>query len=123
TAFAHTGGADSPRTFSEAWALCAHARSTPAAQPVPAPGSLPAPAAVPGLTTVPGSTLVPGLPGSTTAPAPVPGTTPPTTPTLTVIEVPLPLGLGGIAIPVTRVALPNATGTVQSQDGNTTLGE
>jgi hypothetical protein len=39
-----------------------------------------------------------------------------------VIQVPLPLGLGGIAIPTARVAPPNATGTVQFKDGTTNLG-
>jgi hypothetical protein len=39
-----------------------------------------------------------------------------------VIEVPLPLGLGGIAIPIAHVALSDATGTVQSQDTTTNLG-
>ena len=42
--------------------------------------------------------------------------------TLTVIEVPLPLGLGGVAIPIAHVALSNAVGTVQSQDSSTNLG-
>jgi Bacterial Ig-like domain (group 3) len=36
--------------------------------------------------------------------------------------VPLPLGLGGIAIPTVRVAPPNAAGTVQFKDGTTNLG-
>jgi hypothetical protein len=43
--------------------------------------------------------------------------------TLTIIEVPLPLNLGGIAIPIAQVTPADATGTVQSQDGNTNLGE
>jgi hypothetical protein len=38
-----------------------------------------------------------------------------------VVKVPLPLGLGGIAIPTTRVAPANATGTVQFKDGTTNL--
>jgi hypothetical protein len=43
--------------------------------------------------------------------------------TLTVIAVPLPLGLGGVAIPIAQVAPADATGTVQSHDGSTNLGE
>jgi hypothetical protein len=39
-----------------------------------------------------------------------------------VIQVPLPLELGGIAIPTARVAPTNATGTVQFKDGTTNLG-
>ena len=121
TAFTHTGGADSPHTFSDVWALCAYTSSRPAPRSVPAPGSLPAPATVPGLTTLPGLTTVPGPSGPTTIPAPIPGTTARTI-TLSVIEVPLPLGLGGIAIPIAHVALSDAAGTVQSQDTTTNLG-
>jgi hypothetical protein len=45
-----------------------------------------------------------------------------TTTTLSVIQVPLPLGLGGIAIPTAHVAPSNAAGTVQFKDGTTNLG-
>ncbi|MBV9030359.1 MAG: hypothetical protein JO364_08605 [Pseudonocardiales bacterium] len=122
TAFTHTGGADSPHTYSDVWALCAHTSSGPAPRPIPAPGAIPAPRPVLGSTPVPGGTTLPRLPGPITIPAPIPGgVTTPTT-ALTVIEVPLPLGLGGIAIPITHVALSDGTGTVQSQDGSTTLG-
>ena len=115
TAFTHTGGADSPHTFSDVWALCAHTSSRPVPRSGPAPGSLPAPVTVPGSPTLPGPPRVPGLPGPTTGVAATPIT-------LTVIEVPLLLGLGGIAIPIAHVALPDAAGTVQSQDATTDLG-
>jgi hypothetical protein len=39
-----------------------------------------------------------------------------------VIQVPLPFGLGGFAIPVANLAPSNAVGTVQFKDGNTNLG-
>jgi hypothetical protein len=39
-----------------------------------------------------------------------------------VIQVPLPFGLGGFAIPIANVAPTNAAGTVQFKDGNTNLG-
>ena len=42
--------------------------------------------------------------------------------TLTIIEVPLPLSLGGLAIPIAQVTPADASGTVQSQDGATNLG-
>lgn len=42
--------------------------------------------------------------------------------TLSVIQVPLPFGLGGFAIPIAHVVPRNATGTVQFQDGSTNLG-
>ena len=38
------------------------------------------------------------------------------------IQVPLPLGLGGIVIPTAQVTPANATGTVQFEDGTTDLG-
>lgn len=38
------------------------------------------------------------------------------------VEVPLPLGLGGITIPTAHVAPTNAAGTVQFKDGATNLG-
>lgn len=121
TAFTHTGGADSPHTYSDVWALCAHTSPGPAPRPIPAPKAGPAPKSLPVPGTIPGLTTLPGLPGPTTTPAPLPGATATTT-TLTVIEVPLPLGLGGIAIPIAHVALSDGAGTVQSQDGSTNLG-
>jgi hypothetical protein len=42
--------------------------------------------------------------------------------TLTIIEVPVPLNLGGIAIPIAQVTPADAAGTMQSQDGTTNLG-
>lgn len=42
--------------------------------------------------------------------------------TLTIIEVPVPLNLGGIAIPIAQVTPPDAAGTVQSHDGTTSIG-
>ena len=38
------------------------------------------------------------------------------------VQVPLPLGLGGIAIPTARLTPPNAAGRVQLKDGATSLG-
>lgn len=38
------------------------------------------------------------------------------------VQVPLPLGLGGIAIPTARLTPANALGTVQFKDGATNLG-
>ena len=38
-------------------------------------------------------------------------------------QVPLPLGLGGIAIPTAYLTPTNATGTVQFKDGTTNLGK
>jgi hypothetical protein len=45
-----------------------------------------------------------------------------TTTTLSVIQVPLPFGLGGFAIPVAKVTPFNAVGTVQFTDGTHHLG-
>jgi hypothetical protein len=42
--------------------------------------------------------------------------------TLTIIEVPVPLNLGGIAIPIVQVTPADVAGTVQSQDGTISLG-
>ncbi|MGB7794643.1 MAG: Ig-like domain-containing protein [Pseudonocardiaceae bacterium] len=42
--------------------------------------------------------------------------------TLSVVQVPLPLGLGGIVIPTAHVAPTNAAGTVQFKVGATPLG-
>jgi hypothetical protein len=39
-----------------------------------------------------------------------------------VIQVPLPLGLGGIVIPTAQVAPANATGTIQFKDGSANVG-
>jgi Bacterial Ig-like domain (group 3) len=39
-----------------------------------------------------------------------------------VVQVPLPLGLGGIAIPTARLTPANAVGTVQFKDGTRNLG-
>ncbi|HYZ36749.1 MAG TPA: hypothetical protein VE673_08500 [Pseudonocardiaceae bacterium] len=131
TAFTHTGGADSPRTFSDVWALCMHTNSRPAPNPGLPPVSIPGTTPAPGSTTIPGSATVPGAStapgwastsGSTTTTAPTSGATA-TMMTLTVIAVPLPLGLGGVAIPIAQVAPADAAGTVQSHDGSANLGE
>ena len=45
-----------------------------------------------------------------------------TTTSLSVFRLPLPLGLGGIAIPTATVAPLNAAGTVQFKDGAVNLG-
>jgi hypothetical protein len=50
----------------------------------------------------------------------VPGTA--TTTTLSVAQVPLPLGLGGCAFPTAHVSPLAAAGTVQFKDGTTNLG-
>jgi len=39
-----------------------------------------------------------------------------------VIQVPLPFGLGGLALPIANVAPFNAAGTVQFKDGTTNIG-
>lgn len=134
TAVSHTGGVDSPQTFSEAWALCARTNSATAPNPGPPPAANPLIPPVPGSTTGPGSPTSPGsaavpgsLPtlgsslGSTTSSAP-PSGIPAAMATLTIIEVPMPLNLGGIAIPIAQVTPGDAAGTVQSQDGTTSLG-
>ncbi|HKS52652.1 MAG TPA: Ig-like domain repeat protein [Pseudonocardiaceae bacterium] len=128
TAYTHTGGADSPQTFSEAWALCARTNSAPVLNPAAPPGVVPGIPQVPGPTIAPGSPNSPGLPpisgsspGSTTSSAPPPGI-PSEMATLTIIEIPMPLNLGGIAIPIAQVTPTDAAGTVQCQDGTTNLG-
>ena len=134
TAVAHTGGADSPQTFSEVWALCARTSSAPAPNPVPPASGNPGIPHVPGSTAdlgspiSPGSATSPGLfpssglgPGSTSGYAPSSGI-PAAMATLTIIEVPVPLNLGGIAIPIAQVTPADAAGTVQSQDGTTSIG-
>jgi Tol biopolymer transport system component len=90
---------------------------TPAPTPVP-----PTPSPTPVVTPAP--TPVPPTPSPTPRPTPSPSPAPvtATTTTLSVIQVPLPLGLGGIAIPTAHVAPPNAAGTVQFTDGTTNLG-
>jgi Tol biopolymer transport system component len=52
--------------------------------------------------------------------APLPGTA--TTTTLSVNPLRLPLGWGGYALPLAKIAPRNATGTVQFKDGNTNIG-
>jgi hypothetical protein len=134
TAVSHTGGVDSPQTFSEAWALCARTNSASAPNAGPPPAANPGIPHVPGSTTAPGSptgpgsATIPGLPpisgsspGSTTSSAP-PSGMPAAMATLTIIEVPVPLNLGGIAIPIAQVTPTDAAGTVQSQDGTTSIG-
>jgi hypothetical protein len=128
TAITHTGGVDSPQTFSEAWALCARTNSAPPANPAPPPISHPGIPQVPGATAAPGSPDTPGSApitgpssGSTTNSAP-PSGIPSAMATLTIIEVPLPLNLGGVAIPIAQVTPADAAGTVQSQDRTTNLG-
>jgi hypothetical protein len=134
TAVSHTGGVDSPQTLSEAWALCARTNSAPAPNPGPPLAAHPGIAHVPGSTTAPGSSTrpgsatIPGLPpisgsspGSTTSSAP-PSGMPAAMATLTIIEVPLPLNLGGIAIPIAQVTPTDVAGIVQSHDGTTSLG-
>ncbi len=128
TAVTHTGGVDSPQTFSEAWALCARTSSAPPANPAPPPASHSGMPHAPGATAAPGPPAIPGSPpitgsspGSTTNSG-VPSGIPSEMATLTIIEVPLPLSLGGIAIPIAQVTPADAAGTVQSQDGATNLG-
>jgi hypothetical protein len=134
TAFTHTGGADSPQTSSEVWAFCARTSSAPGPNPVPPPAAIPAVPRVPRSTTAPGPSRSPGSvpipasppssglsPGSTTSSG-LPSGVPAAMATLTVIEVPLPLNLGGIAIPIAQVTPADAAGTVQSQDDTTNLG-
>lgn len=134
TAVSHTGGVDSPQTFSEAWALCGRTNSASAPNAGPPPAAHPGIAHVPGSTpafgspTGPGSATIPGVPpisgsspGSTTSSAP-PSAMPAAMATLTIIEVPVPLNLGGIAIPIAQVTPTDAAGTVQSQDGTTSIG-
>ncbi|MGH3599226.1 MAG: hypothetical protein ACRDQH_02930, partial [Pseudonocardiaceae bacterium] len=61
----------------------------------------------------------------TGTPTPTPTTTPgsaATTTGLRVVQVPFPFGLGGIAVPITTVAPPNAAGTVQFRDATADLG-
>lgn len=131
TAVTHTGGVDSPQTFSEVWALCARTSLAPAPNPAPPPAGIPGIPHAPGTTgspISPGSATIPGLPtnsglnpGSTTSSG-TPSGIPATMATLTIIEIPLPLNLGGIAIPIAQVTPADAAGTVQSQDGTTNLG-
>ena len=46
-----------------------------------------------------------------------------TTTTLSVIQVPLPFGLGGFAIPIANVGPDDPAGTVQFKDGTHNLGD
>ncbi len=55
-------------------------------------------------------------------PTPVPGAKATTT-TLSVIQVPLPFGLGGFAIPIANVGPDDPAGTVQFKDGTHNLGD
>jgi trimeric autotransporter adhesin len=77
------------------------------------------PSATPTPTPTPSPTPIP-TPTPTPTPTPVPGIK--VTTSLNVFRQPLPLGLGGVAIPTATVTPLNAAGTVQFKDGMVDLG-
>ena len=92
---------------------------TPTATPTVTPTATPTvtPTATPTVTPTATPTVTP-----TATPTPVPGAKATTT-TLSVIQVPLPFGLGGFAIPIANVGPDNPAGTVQFKDGTHNLGD
>ncbi|MGC1734159.1 MAG: hypothetical protein WA731_16140, partial [Pseudonocardiaceae bacterium] len=130
TALLQAGGVGLPAGSSMEMHTFAMCFNVPTVNPTPTPTPTPEPTATPTPvppTPSPTPTLSPTptptpRPTPTPSPSPTPAPVTATTTTLSVNQVPLPFGLGGIAIPTAHVAPPNAPGTVQFKDGTTNLG-
>jgi hypothetical protein len=114
--------------FSDATNYTVLNNGTPSPSPSPSPSPVmtpsPSPSTGPGPSPPPAVTPSPTLsPSPSPVVTPVPGPGAKTTKTkLSVLRIPLPLGLGGFVFPIAHVVPFNATGTVQLKDAGTELG-
>jgi Bacterial Ig-like domain (group 3) len=137
TALVQAGGAGANGPVSlHGFAMCAQPTSmtTPTPTPVVTPTPSPTPVVTPTPSPTPVVTPTPSpTPVVTPTPSPTPVVTPTPTPTpapgaiktttkLSVITIPLPLGLGGFVLPIATVTPSNAAGTVQFKNGMTNFG-